>query len=197
MQSISDFFREIDAAWSPLSATKIRLHIIGSAALMLQTSYARGTKDSDIIETHELDNAIQGKLLALAGSGTALARRRRMYLDIVGNGIPFLPKQPCWRPVHGLSGRLRYFEPEVLDVVDVVVAKLKRFNANDRDDVGEMVDRQLVPHHHLLDRFRDAVDSVSGDSFSERLPTIVANLNEIERDLYGVPETRIDLPGCR
>jgi hypothetical protein len=59
------------------------------------------------------------------------------------------------RPVHleALTLTYRYrdrelahFRIEVLDVVDVVVSKLKRFHANDLRDIEAMVDRDLVPH---------------------------------------------------
>jgi hypothetical protein len=49
---ISDLLEEIDRLWPTTpSEGKIRLRIIGSAALMLRTSYERGTKDSDVLET--------------------------------------------------------------------------------------------------------------------------------------------------
>jgi hypothetical protein len=51
MPLIHDFFREPDAAWGIPAPAKIRLRIIGSSALMLQTDYARGTKDTDVLET--------------------------------------------------------------------------------------------------------------------------------------------------
>lgn len=48
MASISDFLEEIDRRWvAAAEVGKIRLRIIGSSALMLQTGYERGTKDSD------------------------------------------------------------------------------------------------------------------------------------------------------
>lgn len=45
MKLIREFLSEIDAHWKPIGAVPIRLRIIGSAALMLQTDYQRGTKD--------------------------------------------------------------------------------------------------------------------------------------------------------
>jgi hypothetical protein len=42
---IERFFSELDAAWRWPAHEKLRLRIIGSAALMLQSSYVRGTKD--------------------------------------------------------------------------------------------------------------------------------------------------------
>jgi hypothetical protein len=82
----------------------------------------------------------------------------------------------------------------VLDVVDVVVSKLKRFNANDQSDIDAMIERGLVPHDRLIDRFRAAVDEFMGDARAEDLPKYVANLHRVERDMLVVPETEIELP---
>ena len=57
-------------------------------------------------------------------------------------------------PQTELNARLRHFDLEVLDAVDVVVSKLKRFNPNDRTDIEAMVERSLVPYARLLARFR-------------------------------------------
>jgi hypothetical protein len=78
--------------------------------------------------------------------------------------------------------------------VDVVVSKLKRFHANDRADIAAMVDRELVPHDLLVDRFRSAVDAFSFDARAPDLPRYVANLHLVERDYFGVDETEIELP---
>lgn len=193
MSIIEDFFREIDGRWTWPVATRIPLRLIGSTALMLQTAYQRGTKDSDVLETVDLLPETKHRLLAIAGPGTELHRRRRLYLEIVGNGLPFLPWPPAWRSIESL-GDLQHFELAVLDVVDVVVSKLKRLNANDLSDITAMVDLDLVPHDALIARFRSAVDQFSGDARAEDLPKYVANLHRIERDMYGTRETEIELP---
>jgi len=54
---------------------------------MLQTAYQRGTKDSDVLETIDLSAETKDRLLAVAGAGTELHRRRRLYLEIVANGM--------------------------------------------------------------------------------------------------------------
>lgn len=85
---VRKFLEGLDSVWAERSA-KIELKVIGSTALMLQADYERGTKDSDVLETEALDPETQKRLLALAGQGIALHRRHRLYLDIVGNGVPF------------------------------------------------------------------------------------------------------------
>lgn len=170
MPLLHDFFREIDARWNGPPGTRVRLRILGSSALILQTDYERGTKDSDVLETHDVTADVKKRLLDLAGAGTDLHTRHRIYLDVVPNGIPFLPRRAVYHGLTDLNATLRHLALEVLDVVDVVVAKLKRFHANDRSDIAAMVDLDLVPHEQLVSRFREAADSFAGDARVEELP---------------------------
>lgn len=103
MQLVRDFFREIDQRWPNDPSGKVRIHVIGCGALLLQTRYQRGTKDSDVFDTLGLAAATKAHLLQLAGPGTELARRRRMYIDIVANGIPFLPHPPQWHAIDDID----------------------------------------------------------------------------------------------
>jgi hypothetical protein len=71
---------------------------------------------------------------------------------------------------------------------------VKRFNANDQSDVDAMIQRDLVPHEQLIERFRSAVNMFLGDAREVELPKYVAHLHRVERDMLLVPETEIDLP---
>jgi hypothetical protein len=192
MSQLEAFFADLDAAW-PGPPERIRLPVIGSVALMLQTSYRRGTNDGDVLETPALDADIQARLLALAGRDTAIHKRNRLYLDIVRNGVPFLPQQPSWRTATSLS-HLIHFEIVLLDITDVVVSKLIRFIARDVADIKEMIERDLVSHEQFVARFRAAADALGMDSRSDDLPRIIASFHQVERDMFAAPETPIDLP---
>ena len=194
MPLTSEFFTEIDRRWSRDPASKVRLSIIDSDALMLQTDYERGTKDSDVFETVDLSSDTKRHLVAIAGPDTELHRRWKLYIDIVANGVPFLPHAPVWHPVLGLNQALVHLEVVVLDVVDVVVSKLKRFHANDQSDIDAMIERGLVLHGLLVERFRAAVDELVGDAREQDLPKYVAHLHQVERDMLGVAESEIELP---
>ena len=74
---IDAFFQEIDRAWPEQPAGKIQLRLLGSTALMLQTDYARGTKDGDVLDTATLTVETKDRLLALAGAGTRLHARHK------------------------------------------------------------------------------------------------------------------------
>lgn len=194
MSLVEEFFQAIDRAWPSATSPKVRLSVIGSGALMLQVSYERGTKDSDVLETIDLSSETKARLVNLAGPGTPLHQQWKLYLDIVGNGIPFLPSGARWHPVGALNAKLANIELHALDVVDVVVSKLKRFNANDQTDIDSMIQRGLVPHDELITRFRSAVEVFSHDARAEDLPKYIEHLHRVERDMLDVDETEIELP---
>lgn len=193
MNRIEAFFSDLDRAWPDQQAQRIELSLIGCGALMLQADYERGTKDSDVFETLSLTKEIQTRLIALAGRDTDLHTRHRLYVDVVASGIPFLPTVPAWHPTASLNAQLKHLELRVLDIVDVVVSKLKRFSPNDKDDIDAMVQRGLVSHQRLLERFRSAYDEFSYDARAADLPGYVEHLNQVERDMLGEPETEFDL----
>lgn len=194
MPGLEDFLTEVDHLWRPPPDAKIRLSVIGSTALMLQADYQRGTKDSDILETIHLTPNIRVRLLDLAGKDTRLHGKHGIYMEILSQGFPFLPQAPRWVDRPELNAKLKHFDFEVLDVVDVVVSKLKRFNPNDEADIGAMIERGLVPHEGLVARFRSAVDWYLMDSRADDLRRYVANLHRVERDHLLVAETDIELP---
>ncbi len=127
---IEGFLTEIDERWPLGAGSIIPLQIIGSAALLLQADYHRGTKDSDVLESVDLRAEVKDELVKLAGKGSRLHHKHRLYIDIVPNGLPFLPQQPMWHDLDPLNARLRYFHVQVLDIVDVVVSQhfVQRFN---------------------------------------------------------------------
>jgi len=188
---IADFFTDLDTQWK---GKQVRLSIIGCGALLLQANYSRGTKDSDIFETTELDASTQRHLIEVAGFGTKLHSRRAMYIDIVKNGVPFLPHVPEWHALPAINARLTKLELRVLGIVDVVVSKLKRYNPDDQSDIEAMIDRGLVSHQRLVSRFVAAVDEFSGDARAADLPKYLSHLHRVERDMLGVPESEIELP---
>jgi hypothetical protein len=190
---IERFLLDIDAKW-PVSDSKIPLRVIGSTALMLQTAYLRGTKDSDVLGMDPIIGSLAAGLLAMAGKDTSLHRQHQVYLDVVGSGVPFLPRPPKWNPIETLNVSLRSFEILALDVTDVVVSKLKRFHDNDRTDIQAMIDRELVDHAHLVSRFLSAADVFSMDARAQHLTRYAQNLNRVERECLGVPETEYQLP---
>ena len=67
MLIVRAFLRDLVLLWPP--APRITLRIIGSTALFLQTDYERGTQDSDVLETRDIDAAAKKRLLPIGGKG--------------------------------------------------------------------------------------------------------------------------------
>lgn len=187
-----EFLTEIDARWKPVGAEPITLQVIGSAALMLQADYDRGTKDGDVLESRDGTAAIKEQLLALAGKKTKLHDQFRIYLDVVQRAILFLPQGPVFHPVKDLA--LKNFRVEVLDIVDVAVSKLKRYNGDDANDIRAMAGRDLLDHARLVERFKGAADRFSIDARALDVPRYLKNLHKVERDILGVTPSDIELP---
>jgi hypothetical protein len=190
---IESFLKDIDERAKPVSGV-IRLHVIGSAALLLQTDHERGTKDSDVWETTDMTTEIKASLSAIAGKGSPIHHKHRMWLDFVPNGLPFLPQKPRFHSIHRLNRSLTRLHIEALDIVDTVVSKLARFNASDVEDISAMVKRGLAPHGEFVRRFRAALDAASMGAQADEFSRYVTNFHAIERDHYRVRETEIDVP---
>jgi hypothetical protein len=190
---LREFLTDLDDRWSQPASDKVPLKLIGSTALMLQANYTRITKDSDVLETEALTPELCARLIALAGKDTDMHRRHRLYLEIVGAGLPFLPRSPTWHDLPEL-GHLKHLRIQALDVVDVVVSKLARFNANDEFDIDAMIDRDLVPHGLLIARFRAALEGFEMDSRAENVPRYIDRLHRIERDFFNLDPTDIEVP---
>lgn len=186
---------DLDKQWQSQGEPRIRIRILGSMSLMLQTDYERGTKDGDILYAPPVDGPVKDKLLALGGQGTELAKRHRVYIDVVSSGILMLPAQPQYIPLPNLTTRLTNFEVEALSIPDVIITKLKPFRPSDIADINAMIVRGHISHEQFLNKFRSAVDRFAdGATGAAKLPKIVENFNQIERDYFGVEETEIELP---
>ncbi|MFT5680958.1 MAG: hypothetical protein ACI8RZ_001864 [Myxococcota bacterium] len=184
--NIEDFFNELDDQWPDIEDPPITLKVIGSTALFLQTRYQRGTKDSDVIETEQLDAEVREQLRVLAGPGSKMHRRHRIYLDVVSKGIPLLPPEPQW---NHFDLRLNNFTIQLLDIADVVVSKLKRFNTNDQDDIRAMVEDGKVDHERMVERFKEVIERYKFDGRAQHLERMADRLNMAERDWFLVDET--------
>jgi len=190
---IKSFFEDLDKGWQPLGPEPILLPVVGSTALFLQTDYERGTKDTDFLEVQEIFPEIAKTLLRLGGEDSSLHKKHRLFIQIIKRPVLFLPPDPKFIEMNSIQ--LSHFKIQVLDVVDVVVSKLKPYRAKDLDDIREMVKRGHVEPDKLLERFLLAKERWLNDSRASGLKNYIDNLHEVQRELLGVPETQIDLPG--
>lgn len=192
---IEEFILEIDKRWKTTAHEPIPLHIIGSAALLLQMDYSRGTKDADVLEIEELPENVSEQLKTLAGKDSQLAGRYHLYIDLVAAAIPFLPQSPLFHALDTLNDSIKSFRILTLDPLDVVISKLKTFRPGDLDDIRAVVDANLLDPKELVERFQSAKEQWLMDARSSALKQYIENLHTIQRDYLHVDETPIDLPG--
>jgi len=186
---------DLDKLWKDERKPWIRIRIIGSMSLMLQTDYERGTKDGDILYADPVDELVKAQLLALGGVGSVLAKRHSVYIDVVNRAVLMLPAQPQYVPLPDLTAKLAHFEVEALSIPDVVISKLKPFRPTDIADINAMIVRERITHKQCQSLFLSAIDRFAdGAEGAAKLLKIVENFNQIERDYFGVEETEIDLP---
>ena len=191
---IESFIKEIDRLWKAKDQ-HLHLHIVGSTALMLQFDYRRATKDVDIMELHDnLTDDAKSAFKNLAGKQSQLCSKHRMYIDLVPRYLPFLPNNPLFHPWSAGDNAYEHFDIHVLDVVDVIVSKLGRFIATDRDDIAAMAEMNVIDPSRLKQRFLQALNAWSLDARANKLPEILENLHIVQRDLLLVEESVIELP---
>lgn len=191
---IEAFFRELDQDWKATGHEPIGLHLFGSAALMLQMDYVRGTKDADIFEIEPIPKPIAKQLEELAGKDSRLFKRHGMYIQIVQSGVPFLPPRPLFHEQSELGHQLDHFKIKVMDLVDIVISKLKPFRPTDLDDIRAVIEAERLDVTKLLERFHLAKEQWLLGSRAGDLKRIVQNLHVIQRDYLFVTETPIALP---
>ena len=86
------FLRDLDRQW-PTVGEKIPLKVLGSTALMLQTPYVRGTKDSDVLGMDPVLGEVATKLIELAGVGCGTER-----IQMPKGSWPGFPGSPLLSP---------------------------------------------------------------------------------------------------
>jgi len=147
-----------------------------------------------VLRTRELDERGHTKRLRdMAGPDSALYQKHRMYLDLVSRNIPMLPPEPLW---HGyVIDGLEHLEVRVLDIADVCVSKLKRWTANDRDDVEAMIDLGHFEHARVAERLREVVEAYWHE-YPDHLQRMVERFSQLERDWF-LGSTTFRLPIVR
>ena len=125
-----DFLRDIDNALS----RAVAIHCIGGFVLAVVHGIPRPTGDIDYIETVPRD--ARAELESIAGQGSAMAKKHRLYLQSVG--IADLPDEYESR-LERLPLELRHLSLWILEPYDLVLSKLTRNSPKDRDDVKFLI----------------------------------------------------------
>jgi hypothetical protein len=120
------FFREIDSTLTE----EVRLHCLGGFVITMVHEFDRVTVDVDILPVASKSDL--ESLINLAGQGSKLHKKYKVYLQIVGVApVPINYEDRLTEMFAGTFKRLRLF---ALDPYDLVLSKLERNAPRDRED---------------------------------------------------------------
>jgi hypothetical protein len=106
------------------------LHCFGGFVIAEQYELTRPTGDIDILESKGTDPAT---LARLAGKGSPLHKRYRVYVDVVG--VATVPEDYESRLTTAFANEFKYLRIRTFERHDLVLAKLERNSDRDREDV--------------------------------------------------------------
>lgn len=155
------FFREIDENLPE----KIELECLGGFVVTQIYGLARTTADVDVISIKPKNQF--NLLFDLAGEGSNLHRKYKIYLDWVG--IAQLPENYDERLTEIFIGTFRQIRFFGLDPYDLALAKLERNIQRDRDDVKHLA--KVVPFdlQILKSRYETELRPILGNPTREDL----------------------------
>jgi len=124
----------------------VALHCIGGFVLTVLYGVPRVTSDLDcvaILPYHDLE--------AIAGRGSALAKKHRVYLQYVG--VNTMPEDYEKRLRELFPGRFKNLRIYVPDPYDLILSKLERNSPKDREDMEYLVDKLKLDPNLLRERY--------------------------------------------
>ena len=141
------FLRDIDTQLS--GSTEI--HCLGGFVVAEYYGLARPTSDVDIIQVRGASNAAD--VLRIGGKGSALAKKHRVYIDIVT--VADVPERYEERLIDVYAGEFRNLRVRVFERHDLALAKLGRNQDYDREDVRRLAQGPGLDVAILEQRYRD------------------------------------------
>ncbi|HEV7395558.1 MAG TPA: DUF6036 family nucleotidyltransferase [Pyrinomonadaceae bacterium] len=124
------FLSDIDASLHE----DVELHCLGGFVITVLYDLARPTADVDVIAItprSEIES-----LLSLAGQGSDLHRKHKVYLQLVG--VATVPHSYEGRLTEIFPGGFKHLRLLALDPYDLALSKLERNTQRDRDDVKHL-----------------------------------------------------------
>jgi hypothetical protein len=140
-----EFLGELDA----LLDEPIELHCIGGFAVVMGYGLPRGTNDLDyrtLVPYNRLND-----LQRLAGPGSALARKHKVYVQ--HTGVESMPENYDERLTELYAGRFKNIRLFVPDAYDLVLSKLTRNIERDRQDVEFLARTKYLDPVVLRERY--------------------------------------------
>jgi hypothetical protein len=127
------------------------IHCLGGFVVAEYFGLSRPTSDVDIIQARGASNleALQG----IGGKGSALAKRHKVYLDIVT--VADVPERYEERLIDVYVGEFANLRIKVLEKHDLALAKLGRNQDYDREDVKWLAQGPGLEVAILEERYRN------------------------------------------
>ncbi len=123
----AEFLGELDA----LLPGQVEVHCIGGFVASLYYGLPRATGDVDFFSALPIECV--NDLQTMAGAGSALARKYKVHVQYVTvNNLPENYKERLLEMFPGRFKKLQLYAP---DPYDLILSKLERNSAKDRDDV--------------------------------------------------------------
>ena len=127
------------------------IHCLGGFVVAEYYGLARPTSDVDIIQVRGAANVAD--MQRIGGKGGVLARKHRVYIDIVT--IADVPQRYEERLIDAYAGEFRNLRVRVFERHDLALAKLGRNQDYDREDVRRLADGPGLDPTILEQRYRD------------------------------------------
>jgi hypothetical protein len=146
------FLGELDR----LVSVPVALHCIGGFALVAGYGLPRATNDLDyrtLVPFHLLN-----ELQALAGQGSALHRKHRVYLQKCG--VDSIPESYDERLTEIHVGKFKKLKLLLPDPYDLILSKLGRNADRDREDVQYLAAKLRLNSRVLQERYQTELRSI-------------------------------------
>ena len=139
------FLEELDG----LLREQVHVHCIGGFVVSLFYGLPRPTADVDYFAV--LPYASVDELQALAGAGSRLAQKYKLYIQHVPTIS--LPEDYETRLTEMYPGRLKKLHLYAPDPYDLILSKLERNSQKDRDDVASLAESLHLTPETLRERY--------------------------------------------
>jgi hypothetical protein len=167
------FFTEIDESLDE----EVALHCLGGFVMTILYGLDRPTADVDILPVGS--NAVTKSLMELAGQGSKLHNKYKVYLQVVG--VAQVPNNYEDRLKEMFPGAFNHLRLFALDPYDLALSKLKRNTQRDRDDVKHLARTVPFDLNELQERYQKELRPDLGNPEREDL-TVSLWIEAIEEE---------------
>ena len=155
------FFSDIDASL----AAEVVLHCLGGFVMTMLYGSERLTADVDVLPI--TSDPASKNLLHLAGQGSTLHKKHKIYLQVVG--VATVPDNYEARLTEMFAGTFTHLRLVALDPYDLALSKLERNAPRDREDFKYLARMIPLNLNILQERYREELRPYLGNPRREDL----------------------------